>query len=130
MSLRRPSLVKPTIENNGELNYGFSDKNEENLYRHERNNNGPVYTSKYLQPSYSFGKKKGSNILKDSFNYVKKYYMPNANNCRTLLYRRIPPLQWIKEYDIKQNLLKDVVGGITVNFSKNYIYFISFIFSH
>ncbi len=58
MSLRRPSLVKPTIENNGELNYGFSDKNEENLYRHERNKNGPVYTSKYLQPSYSFGKKK------------------------------------------------------------------------
>jgi hypothetical protein len=110
MSLRR---AEPTIEKNEDLNHVFSDKNEKN-----RNNNGPVYTSKYLQPSYSFGKKKGSNILKDSFNYVKKYYMPNANNCRTLLYRRIPPLQWIKEYDIKQNLLKDVVGGITVNFSK------------
>ena len=110
MSLRR---AEPTIEKNEDLNHGFSDKNEKN-----HNNNGPVYTSKYLQPSYSFGKKKGSNILKDSFNYVKKYYMPNANNCRTLLYRRIPPLQWIKEYDIKQNLLKDVVGGITVNFSK------------
>ena len=44
--------------------------------------------------------------------------MPNSHNCRKLLYRIIPPLQWLKEYDIKQNLLKDVVGGITVNFSK------------
>ena len=72
--------------------------------------------------------KKGSNILKDSFNNVKKYYMPNSHNCRKLLYRIIPPLQWLKEYDIKQNLLKDIVGGITVNFSKNYIYFIWFNF--
>jgi hypothetical protein len=46
MSLRRSSLVKPTIENNGELNYRFSDENEENLNRHERNNSGLFYTSK------------------------------------------------------------------------------------
>ena len=54
--------------------------------------------------------------------------MPDSHNYKNIINHRIPPLQWLKEYDIKQNLLKDIVGGITVNFSKNYIYFIWFNF--
>jgi hypothetical protein len=107
------SSKRSSVKNNGALNFGFSE-NDENLYGKERSR--PVFTAKYLESAYKYDDNSSENILKGSFNYVKKYYMPNADNCKAFIRKKIPLVEWIPEYDFKQNLVKDLIGGITVIF--------------
>lgn len=105
------SSKRSSVKKKGEYNFGFSE-NDEHLYGHERSR--PVLTAKYLESTYQYNDYNSDNILKGSMNYVKKYYKPSRNCCQSFLYKRIPFIEWISKYDLKQNLLKDLIGGLTV----------------
>lgn len=95
----------------GAYNYGFS-ANDENLYAHERQR--PVLTAKYLESTYEYNELESENVFKSSLNYVKKYYKPSKKCCGNFLFKRIPFLDWLIKYNMKENFLKDIIGGITV----------------
>jgi len=95
----------------GQYNYGFSVR-DENLYGTERSR--PVLSAKYLESTYEYNDFNNQNIFKSGLNYVKKYYTPSKDCCETFLYKRIPAIEWIKNYNIRESLLKDIIGGITV----------------
>jgi hypothetical protein len=59
--------------------------------------------------SFSYNSKK---ILKTS-SYLRKTYFTN-NSYRNFLKHRLPIIEWFPKYNIKQNLLRDIIGGITV----------------
>jgi len=111
VSLRRPSFRRFSTENSEVLNYGFTEY-EESVYSHDFT--GPVKISKFLEINFKYLKNNDDNIIKDSIQYLKKYYKPSVVNCRRFLYKRIPPIEWIPTYDLKQYLAKDLIGGITV----------------
>ena len=74
-----------------------------------------VFTSKYLEtPTSDFHNYHSDDIVRASINYIKKNLKPTKKNCITFLYERIPPIEWIPKYDVKQYLVKDLVGGLTV----------------
>lgn len=105
------SSKRSSVKKKGEYNFGFSE-NDENLYGHERSR--PVLTAKYLESTYQYNDYNSDNIFKGSMNYVKKYYKPSRSCCQSFLFKRIPFIEWISKYDLKQNLLKDLIGGLTV----------------
>ena len=109
MSAKYEISDKKTKE--GVLNLGFSPL-DENLYNVERSR--PVLTAKYLESNYQYNDLDSQNVFKSSVNYVKKYYKPSKSCCTRFLYKRIPFINWIMNYDIKEALLKDLIGGITV----------------
>ncbi len=111
VSLRRPSFLRFSTGNSEVLNYGFTEY-EESVYSHDFT--GPVKISKFLEINFKYLKNNDDNIIKDSIQYLKKYYKPSVVNCRRFLYKRIPPIEWIPTYDLKQYLAKDLIGGITV----------------
>ncbi len=74
----------------------------------------PVMTAKYLESTYDYSDLESQNVVDDAVNYIKKYYKPSKYCCSRLLMRRIPFINWIMNYEIKEALLKDIIGGITV----------------
>ena len=107
-----PSKISSTTKEKGVHNYGFST-DDKNLYGQEASR--PVLTTKYLENTYQYDTYNSDNILKSSFNYVKKYYKPSSNCCKSYLQRRLPVIEWLPKYDFKQNLVKDLIGGLTVS---------------
>ena len=74
----------------------------------------PGYNENLLTERYSFQKYKSENALKSTGNYIKKYYKPSRHCMQRFLFNRLPLIQWIKAYSIKENLIKDIVGGLTI----------------
>ncbi len=74
----------------------------------------PVLSAKYLESTYEYSDFESQSLIKSTANYVKKYYNPSRYCCSRLLMRRIPFINWIMNYDLKEALLKDIVGGITI----------------
>lgn len=69
---------------------------------------------KKLAERYSFQKYKPDNALKSTKNYIKKTYRPSLLCVKNLTYKRVPFLKWVKSYSLKENLLKDFIGGLTI----------------
>ena len=74
----------------------------------------PALTTKYLEATYKYDNLQTANILKSSVNYLTKYYMPSESCCTKYVNDRFPCIDLIRKYDLKQNLLKDCLGGLTV----------------
>lgn len=108
---KRSSKSLNKVEKEGNYNYGFSE-HDENLYGLERSR--PVLTAKYLESTYKYNDFNSDNVFKSGVNYCKKYYKPSKNCCGTFLNKRLPFIDWIKNYNVKDALLKDIIGGITV----------------
>ena len=67
-----------------------------------------------LLEKYEFEKFKSENVVKSAANYLKKNYKPSPDCMKRYLFKRIPFLRWCLNYNIKENLLKDIIGGITI----------------
>ena len=67
-----------------------------------------------LLEKYEFEKFKSENVVKSAANYLKKNYKPSPDCMKRYLFKRIPFLKWCFNYNIKANLLKDIIGGITI----------------
>ncbi len=98
-------------EKQGQINPGFS-QHDEGLYGQEYNR--PVMSAKYLEENYDYNEINSQNVVRSAAKYVKKYYKPSKDCFTTFMMKRIPFINWIVNYDIKNALVNDLVGGLTV----------------
>ncbi len=67
-----------------------------------------------IESYYGFRDLKHDNVIRATGYYVKKYYKPSKNCFKNVVSKRLPITVWLPNYDIKKNLLKDIIGGLTV----------------
>ena len=75
----------------------------------------PAFTAKSLAEQYGFKKVQSEDLFRNTTNYLKKYYMPNKTCMQNYFFEKLPFFVWIFSYDFKENFVKDVFSGITVN---------------
>lgn len=85
------------------------------LHEQDEHNSRPVLTSMYLESTFHYNQPENKNAVRDAMHYCKKHYEPSGRCCSRFLNRRIPFINWIRDYDFKESLLNDIVGGITVS---------------
>jgi hypothetical protein len=73
-------------------------------------------TEKYMEDHYNFDNLKTENVLRSTAHYIRKYYTPSPRCGLSYLYKRIPFIKWIQEYNVKEDFVKDLVAGLTVYF--------------
>ena len=73
-------------------------------------------TEKYMEDHYNFDNLKTENVLRSTAHYIRKYYTPSPRCGLAYLYKRIPFIKWIQEYNVKEDFVKDLVAGLTVTF--------------
>jgi hypothetical protein len=93
------------------------------LQPHQRissNLNAQKFTIKELEQRYAFKSDEDPSpaIVKDTINYMKKYFRPSPKCMKNFFIERLPFLSWLSVYDVKGNLLKDFIAGLTVSFHK------------
>ena len=71
-------------------------------------------TLKRLEEKYTYNKLESENVVKSGFKHVKKYYKPSGTCLLQFVLNRFPFVSWVKNYDAKENLLKDISAGITI----------------
>ena len=106
-------ILNSDVYNELEASYVFKHKDHEEQHVVATK---PAISATYLQENYTFNKIKSSNILKSSRTYFKKYYKPSPSCMKNYIFKRFPILDWIFDYDVKQNIIKDMIAGLTVNF--------------
>jgi hypothetical protein len=81
------------------------------------NLNAQKFTIKELEQRYAFKSDEDPSpaIVKDTINYMKKYFRPSPKCMKNFFFERLPFLSWLSVYDIKGNLLKDFIAGLTVS---------------
>jgi hypothetical protein len=72
---------------------------------------------------------RSDNVFKSTANYCAKYYKPSGSCMKNYFFKRFPFFNWILSYDIKSDLLKDLVAGLTVRVGYHDIFGVSFIIS-
>ena len=80
------------------------------------------FTAKSLEERFHFNKVEPDNPVKSAANYVVKYYKPSRNCMKNYFFARFPFFDWIRSYSIKENLLKDLIAGLTVSRRKKLIF--------
>ncbi len=73
--------------------------------------NDKIFTVKDMDDNISI---QSENIVKNSLNYVKKYYKPSPICMRNYFFKRLPFFDWVFDYNVKEDLLKDFIAGLTV----------------
>lgn len=53
-------------------------------------------------------------ILNSACKCLKKYYKPSKMCSLAFLNNRFSFVGWLKNYKIKENIIKDLIGGITI----------------
>ena len=67
-----------------------------------------------LTERYSYQRHKPENALRSTKKYVVKKYKPSIVCVKDLVKRRFPITKWLPKYNIKENILRDLVGGLTI----------------
>jgi hypothetical protein len=71
-------------------------------------------TVKDIEERYSMKLPKSDNIWKSTKNYVGKYYKPSRECMKGYFLDRVPFFKWIRKYNVKENLAKDMIAGLTI----------------
>jgi len=74
----------------------------------------PILNEKILKDKYIFAKLESDDVLKSTRRYCLKYYKPSRTCFSNYLLDRIPFLRWIRQYDPRECLLKDIIAGLTI----------------
>ena len=54
------------------------------------------------------------NPIKSTFHYIFKYYKPSGNCATHFLFDRLPFIGWMRDYKLKEYLIKDLIAGLTI----------------
>ena len=71
-----------------------------------------VHNETSLKEAYEF-----DDSLIDDVNaksYLKKHFTPNKKCLLSLLLKKIPIINWLPTYNLKQDIVKDIFAGFTV----------------
>jgi hypothetical protein len=67
-----------------------------------------------LRERLGYKKLAGDNILESTKTYVRKYYKPSGPCFMNYFLERFPFFKWITLYNVREDLVKDLVAGITI----------------
>ncbi|CAF0940342.1 unnamed protein product [Rotaria sp. Silwood1] len=73
-----------------------------------------IYTVEKLNERYNLNQDFQESPISGTWNYIKKYYKPTPAFFKRQLFRRIPFIDWIRHYNVKEWLLPDIVSGLTI----------------
>lgn len=73
-----------------------------------------IFTVEKLNERYNIDDNFSQRPLRDTWNYVKKYYKPTPEFFKRQLFKRIPFVDWIREYNLREWALSDIISGITI----------------
>lgn len=76
--------------------------------------NRQYFNEKTISEKYTFRDVESDNVIRNTKNFIKKNYKPSKLCCRRFFKLRFPLFAWLKVYNIKNNLLKDIIGGLTI----------------
>jgi hypothetical protein len=99
----------------GTRNAAFEHESEVDAVPPER----PVHTidtfdAKNMEQAFGYRELEGDNAFKSTATYLKKYYRPSGDCLLNFFFHRLPFFDWIRTYNIKEDLAKDLVGGLTL----------------
>lgn len=80
----------------------------------DRLTNRPSYSEKKISETYSFNTIKTGDLWLKTRNYLRKYYTPSKDCWKRYLVARLPIIKWMRNYSVRDNLLKDTIGGLTI----------------
>jgi hypothetical protein len=67
-----------------------------------------------LEKKYSYQAAKSPDLLYGTKRYFTKHYKPSLICIKNYSLKRVPFFEWIIKYNIKEDLLKDLIAGLTV----------------
>jgi hypothetical protein len=73
-----------------------------------------IFTVEKLNERYHLNENFDESPIGGTWNYIKKYYKPTPAFFKRQLFKRIPFIDWIREYNIKEWLVPDIVSGLTI----------------
>ncbi|CAF2043604.1 unnamed protein product [Rotaria magnacalcarata] len=73
-----------------------------------------IYTVEKLNQKYTLNEDFQENPVSSTWNYIKKYYKPTPAFFKRQLFKRLPFIDWIRHYQIKEWLLSDFISGLTI----------------
>lgn len=74
----------------------------------------PHMNERTISQIYQFQEVKSENLVENARRYIKKNYSPSPDCLKRFIDARIPSVKWLRQYKIRQDLLKDIIGGITM----------------
>ncbi len=74
----------------------------------------PYYTQDELERTFSAEKQQSDNVIKSTLHYFGKYYKPGGSCMKNYLLDRFPFIKWVKNYNLKENTLPDIISGLTI----------------
>ena len=97
----------------GTINVGFNLSESDNDSIHKPHK--VELTEKYLNTKYHIDDLPQDDVIQSTIHYVRKNYTPSRNCMSSFFFKRVPFFDWIRKYDIKKDLIKDLTAGLTVN---------------
>lgn len=73
-----------------------------------------TYDEKSIVEKFKYKQAKSDNVLKSTKHYLGKNYAPNTNCVKMFMLNFLPIIDWMRNYNIRINLIKDVIGGLTI----------------
>jgi hypothetical protein len=89
---------------------GNSTKFDGNAARRKQS----IFTVEKLNERYNLNQDFDESPMDGTWNYIKKYYKPTPAFFKRQLFKRIPFLDWIRQYNVKEWLVSDIVSGLTI----------------
>lgn len=80
----------------------------------ERLTTRPSYNEKHISEKYSFSNIEADGLWQRTKKYAKKYCTPSKECCKSSISSGLPFIEWIRKYNVRENLLKDTIGGLTI----------------
>jgi len=103
-------------ESNEITNPSYDDTETSVKYKNVRSTS--ILSENNLEETYDFDELEPENVFLSAGHYLKKYYKPNSKNISRYFFKRFPFFDWIRDYDLKSDLAKDLTAGLTVNKNK------------
>ncbi|CAF1366041.1 unnamed protein product [Didymodactylos carnosus] len=73
-----------------------------------------IFTVDKLNEQYQLNQNFSPSPLRGLLNYIKKYYRPSPECLKRNLYHRIPIIEWIQNYNLKEWIGSDIISGLTI----------------
>jgi hypothetical protein len=74
----------------------------------------PALNFYQFEENFPSSKLKSENVFKSAAHYCSKNYKPSGR-CMTNYFKdRFPFLKWLLNYNLKENILPDIISGITI----------------
>ena len=74
----------------------------------------PALNANQFEVNFPRSKLKSENVFNSAAHYCAKNYKPSGRCMTTYFKDRFPILKWLLNYNLKENILPDIISGITI----------------